>query len=196
MPKISLEPGEPPEPVLDPLPAAEVEAKEITQVLGGQPLIGTQATESAVAKLMPKAQIIHLATHGLLGDFSDRVMPGAVVLAASGQDDGLLTANEIFEMKLKAELVVLSACQTGLGRITGDGVIGLSRSFFKAGVPSVIVSVWKVPDAPTAMLMTEFYKNLQDTPDKAQALRNAMLTTMKKYPEPGEWSAFNLIGEP
>lgn len=67
-------------------------------------------------------------------------------------------------MKLNAELVVLSACDTGRGRISGDGVIGLSRSLISAGVPSVLVSLWSVPDAPTAGLMIEFYQNIQKKP--------------------------------
>ena len=99
------------------------------------------------------------------------------------------------DLKLRAELVVLSACDSGRGKLTGDGVIGLSRSLISAGVPSVIVSLWAVPDAQTATLMTEFYQNLQKTPDKAQALREAMLTTMKNYPNPRDWAAFTLIGE-
>lgn len=116
-------------------------------------------------------------------------------LSPSGNDDGLLTASEILSLKLNAELVVLSACDTGRGKITGDGVIGLSRSLISAGVPSVVVSLWSVPDAPTASLMAEFYQNLQKQPDKGQALRQAMLTTMKKYPIPRDWAAFTLIGE-
>jgi len=122
-------------------------------------------------------------------------VPGAIALAPEGKDDGLLTSNEILDMKLKAELVVLSACDTGRGKITGDGVIGLSRSLITAGVPSVIVSLWAVPDAPTASLMTEFYQNLQNNPDKATALREAMLKTMKQHPQPSNWAAFTLIGE-
>ena len=100
-----------------------------------------------------------------------------------------------YNLKLNAELVVLSACHTGQGEITGDGVIGLSRSLIAAGVPSAIVSLWAVPDTPTALLMTEFYRHLQQNPDKAQALRSAMLTTMKQYPEPINWAAFTLSGE-
>ncbi|MFM6312178.1 MAG: CHAT domain-containing protein, partial [Dolichospermum sp.] len=103
---------------------------------------------------MPKARIIHLATHGLLDNV--RGLGSAIALAPSSNDNGLLTAEEILNMNLNAELVVLSACDTGRGRLTGDGVIGLSRSFISAGVSSVIVSLWAIPDSPTAGLMTEF----------------------------------------
>lgn len=119
-------------------------------------------------------------------------------LGKGGQEggNGLLTAEEILDLKLNAELVVLSACDTGRGRITGDGVVGLSRSLIASGVSSVIVSLWAVPDAPTASLMTEFYNNIQQRKlDKAQALRQAMLTTMKQHPKPRNWAAFTLIGE-
>lgn len=122
-------------------------------------------------------------------------IPGVIALAPSGSDNGFLTAEEILGLKLSADLVVLSACDTGRGRITGDGVIGLSRSLIAAGVPSVIVSLWSVPDAPTATLMTQFYQNLQLSSDKAQALRQAMLTTLKQHPDPRDWAAFTLIGE-
>ncbi len=142
----------------------------------------------------------HLATHGLLDygqprEFGIRDIPGAIVLASSSQDDGLLTAREILDLDLNAELVVLSACDTGGGNITGDGVVGLSRSFIAAGTPSVIVSLWQVPDDATAMLMTEFYRQLQQNPDKAQALRQAMLVTMGDHPAVRDWAAFTLIGE-
>jgi len=194
MPKVAPVPGEPPEP-LEPLPGAEQEAKEIASLLNTQAIIGNQATEAAIVQQMPKARFIHLATHGLLDDLYNADIPGAIALAPSGEDDGLLRASEILKLKLNAELVVLSACDTGQGRITGDGVIGLSRSLFTAGVPSVVASLWKVPDEPTAFLMANFYKNLQKQPDKAQALRQAMLTTMEKYPNPRNWAAFTLIGE-
>jgi CHAT domain-containing protein len=74
-------------------------------------------------------------------------------------------------------------------------VIGLSRSLITAGVPSIVVLLWQVPDDSTTLLMTEFYKNLQQYPDKAQALRQAMLTTKAKYSAPLDWAAFALIGE-
>ncbi|WP_414587761.1 CHAT domain-containing tetratricopeptide repeat protein [Scytonema sp. PCC 10023] len=195
MPKISLKIGQPPQ-SLRPLPGAEREAKAIAPLLNTQPIIGEDATKVAVLHKMLKAQIIHLATHGLLDDFHEIGTPGAIALSPSGEDDGLLTAGEILKLQLNAELVVLSACDTGRGRLTGDGVIGLSRSLILAGVPSMIVSLWAVPDAPTAELMTEFYQNLERGFDKASALRQAMLTTMKQHPNnPKNWAAFSLIGE-
>ena len=195
MPKVTVKIGEPPE-QLNPLPAAENEAITIAKLLNTKALTGNEATKTAILSQLPQARIIHLATHGLLDDFKGLGVPGAIALAPSGNDNGLLTADEILNLKLNAELVVLSACDTGRGRITGDGVIGLSRSLITAGVPSIIVSLWSVPDAPTASLMTEFYRNWQEKKlDKAQALRQAMLTTMKNHPNPKDWAAFTLIGE-
>ncbi|MEG4337450.1 CHAT domain-containing protein [Microcoleus sp. D3_18_C2] len=192
MPQVSLSPGEPKQ-QLSPLPGAEAEARAIAPLLNTQAITGAQGTKAAIVQKMPQASIIHLATHGLLDDV--RGLGSAIAMAPSGSDDGLLTAEEIFDMKLQASLVVLSACNTGEGRITGDGVIGLSRALISAGVPSVIVSLWAVPDAPTSELMQSFYQNLQNNPDKAQALRQAMLTTMKTHPQPRNWAAFTLIGE-
>ena len=192
MPQVSLSLGEPKQ-RLSPLPAAEAEARAIAPLLNTQAITGAQGTKAEIVQKMPQASIIHLATHGLLDNV--RGLGSAIALAPSGSDDGLLTAEEIFDMKLQANLVVLSACNTGFGRITGDGVIGLSRALISAGVPSVIVSLWAVPDAPTSELMQSFYQNLQNNPDKAQALRQAMLTTMKTHPGPRNWAAFTLIGE-
>jgi len=194
MPSISFQIGEPPQ-QLPSLPGAEQEANAIAQLLNTQTITGNQATKAAILPKLTQAKIVHLATHGLMDDFTGQGIPGAIALAPGGKDNGLLTASEILDLKLKAELVVLSACDTGRGRITGDGVIGLSRSLIAAGAPSVIVSLWALPDASTASLMTEFYRNMQQNPDKAQALRNALLTTMKQYPNVVNWGAFTLIGE-
>lgn len=192
MPSVSPAPGKPPQ-QLDPLPSAEQEAKAIAPILKTKAIIGSQATKAAVLQALPKTRIIHLATHGLPDD--NRGLGSWVALTPSGKDNGLLTAEEILNLNLNAELVVLSACATGRGRITGDGIIGLSRAWLSAGASSAIVSLWFVPDAPTATLMTEFYQRFQQNPDKAQALRNAMLVTMKQHPNPRDWAAFTLIGE-
>ncbi|MEN8444920.1 MAG: CHAT domain-containing tetratricopeptide repeat protein, partial [Cyanobacteria bacterium J06555_13] len=183
------------------LAGAEQEAKAIANFFGTEALIGDEATEQAVKQQIENARIVHLATHGLLEygipeNSGVRDVPGAIALTPTETEDGLLTATEIIdELDLQADLVVLSACDTGLGRVTGDGVIGLSRSLIAAGAPSVIVSLWSIPDAPTAELMVEFYRQRQQGKDKAQALRQAMLITMETHPNPRDWAAFTLIGE-
>jgi CHAT domain-containing protein/tetratricopeptide (TPR) repeat protein len=176
------------------LAGARQEAIAISKILNTNPLLGAQATKQTVLQQMQSANILHFATHGLL-DTVQGEMPGAIVLAPSGADNGLLTSGEIFDLKLKANLVVLSACDTGSGKITGDGVVGLSRSLIAAGTPSVLVSLWAVNDESTSVLMSEFYRQLNLNPNKAQSLRQAILTTMKQYPEPHDWAAFTLIGE-
>ncbi|MBE9115267.1 tetratricopeptide repeat protein [Lusitaniella coriacea LEGE 07157] len=193
------------------LSGAEREATEIAQMLNVETLLGANATETTVSQRMKTARLIHFATHGLLDDFGYGI-PGAIALAPSGNrtegrsifgdpNDGLLTSGEIVTMTqnnpLNAELVVLSACETGLGDLSGDGIIGLSRSLITAGVPSIVVSLWKVPDVETRELMTEFYTNRYlKNMDKAQALRQAMLTVIEgDSPDPSAWAAFTLIGE-
>lgn len=204
MPSIAYQPGEPPIP-LSPLPGAEQEVRNIAQLLNAPILLGDQATEVAVRAQMPAARIIHLATHGLLNyGQSDlgrgRDMPGAIALApqappAPTEADGLLTTAEILDLHLNADLVVLSACNTGRGEITGDGVVGLSRSFISAGAASIIVSLWAVSDESTVFVMTRFYENLRQGQGKTQALRQAMLDAKAEYNHPFDWAAFTLIGE-
>ncbi len=175
------------------LPGSEREANAIAQLFNAQPLIGDRATKAAVLQRLSSARIIHFATHGLLDDVFGAF--SSLALAPTDRDNGFFKAREIISLKMNAELVVLSACNTGRGKINGDGVLGLSRSFLAAGVPSVIVSLWAVPDAPTAALMTNFYGEIKQGADKAQALRQAMLKTMKSYPAPVNWAAFTLMGE-
>ncbi|MGB7314238.1 MAG: tetratricopeptide repeat protein [Nodosilinea sp.] len=187
---------------LDPLPGALAEAQKIAAFFNTQPITGAAATEERIKQQIATPRFLHLATHGLLeyglpGESEGRDLPGAIALTPGNGEDGLLTAAEIYDMNLNAELVVLSACDTGRGKITGDGVVGLSRAFISAGAPSVVVSLWSVPYAPTADLMVAFYQQLQQGQDKAQALRQAMLTVMAQpgNEEPKDWAAFTLIGE-
>lgn len=199
MPSVSLKIGEPAI-KLAPLPGAEKEALEIATLFNTKAFIGSQATETAIKSKLLHADIIHLATHGLL-DYGQlqsqrQDLPGALALAPEvGREDGLLTSSEIFDLKLNASLIVLSACDTGKGEITSDGILGLSRSFISAGTPSIIVSLWAVDDNSTADLMKEFYCQLKLNFNKAQALRQAMLKTMEHHPHPKYWAAFTLIGE-
>jgi CHAT domain-containing protein len=178
---------------LKPLPGSEKEAIALAQLFNTKALIGNQATKSVVLQQIQNAGIVHLATHGLLDTVKGN-FPGAIALAPTTEDNGLLSASEIFNLKLNANLVVLSACDTGRGEITGDGVVGLSRSFIAAGVPSVVVSLWAVDDYSTAVLMNHFYRHLKTQPNKAIALRQAMLKTRQQYPNPIDWAAFTLVG--
>ena len=99
-------------------------------------------------------------------------------------------------MALKAAMVVLSACETGLGKLSsGDEMVGLTRSFIYAGTPSIITTLWKVNDRASYELMREFYSNLK-TNKKSEALRQAQLKTMQEFPEPFFWAAYELTGEP
>ncbi len=116
-------------------------------------------------------------------------LAGALVLG-----DDLLFSGEIANLPLTARLAVLSACGTGRGRVTGDGTIGLKWAFLAAGVPAVVSSQWSIPDAPTAELMTLFYRRLLAGETAARALRRAMLETAAEHPHPRAWAAFGVTG--
>lgn len=178
-----------------PLPGAEREAMVVAGLLNTRPLIGREATKAAVLQRVPAAGVIHLAMHGTAEDVRGKGVPGALVLAATDRDDGLLSTSEVMELQLQADLVVLSACNTGLGSISSDGVIGLARAFLAAGSRSVVVSLWSVADHPTAELMQDFHRRLATTPNKATALRQAMLAARAKNPDPLAWAGFILVGE-
>ena len=178
---------------LEPLQGTETEANTIAAILNTTPLIGPAATKSAVIDQIGSVDIVHLATHGLLDDFGTE-FPGALALTPTQQDAGFLKATDIFDLSLTARLAVLSACDTGRGKITGDGVVGLSRAFLTAGVDSVVVSLWKVPDEATARLMREFYRQLVQQPNRAVALQQAMITAREEFIEPDKWAAFAMFG--
>ena len=189
---------------LQSLDGAKAEVQAIANDLGVPPenvLIGQQATETIVKERLHTARIIHLATHGLLLEAPRySTVPGLLALAPSGQDDGALEASEIIALTqnqpFNAELVVLSACRTGQGDITSDGIYGLTRAFLTAGVPSIVVSLWDVSDRETEFLMTRFYQELAAGSDKDQALRQAMLEIINEGdPAVQNWAAFMLVGE-
>jgi len=153
-----------------------------------------KATKSWIAAHISEFGIIHLATHG---EF-DPVNPlfSALKLAGGKKGtDGDLEAAEIFDLKITADLIVLSACQTGLGKVTsGDEVQGMNQAFLYAGTHALISSLWRVSDISTAMLMKQFYREYQTRP-KAESLRRAMLHVKTRFPHPGYWSAFTLTGD-
>jgi CHAT domain-containing protein len=195
------------------LPSAEREATLIRDSYSGaQVYARREATKERAKALAGDFGLLHFATHGSFSVEND--LDSSLALAKGGEKDGRLTAREIFALRLQANLVVLSACNTGLSRVsTGDELIGLSRAFLTAGSSNLVASLWEVADDSTALLMGEFYKNLKTLP-KAEALRQAQLTLMRaELPQsglrgrtPGEaeqtlktsspyfWAPFILIG--
>src|SRR5215813_12149893 len=153
---------------------AELEAKEVKAAYPESSVyIRKEATEEKSKTLSANRDIIHFATHAELNE--DDPLSSAVLLAKGGKEDGRLEVREIFGMDLKANLVVLSGCDTALGKLsTGDELVGLTRAFIYAGTPSVMASLWSVDDSSTAQLMASFYRNLK-TMSKAEALRQAQL---------------------
>jgi len=142
---------------------------------------------------------IHFATHGLINEDKPDLSSLVLTSEKNSGEDGFLQAAEIFNMKLNADLVVLSACQTGLGKLVrGEGTVGLTRAFMYAGASSVMVSLWSVSDMSTVTLMGGFYKNLiKNKLSKTDALRKAQLTLMsdEKFAHPFYWAPFVLIGD-
>lgn len=154
---------------------------------------GREASESFLVREAEQFDVIHLACHGEF-DTKNPLRSGLLLAPGEG-NDGRLTAEEIYRLQLKARLVVLSACETGLGELTqGDDVVGLTRGLLYAGTPAVVDSLWKVEDQATCFTMGRFYSNLHTLP-KAEALRQAQLAAMREYPEPAFWAAFRLIGD-
>jgi CHAT domain-containing protein len=157
---------------------AGIEAKEIKNLYPQSTIyLEKEATEEKAKTLSPTNDIIHFASHAELNE--DDPLSSAVLLAKSDKEDGRLEVREIFGMDLKASLVVLSACETGLGKLSsGDELVGLTRAFIYAGTPSVVASLWNVEDSSTAQLMSSFYKNLK-TMTKVEALRQAQLNLIR-----------------
>jgi CHAT domain-containing protein len=152
---------------------------------------------------MSQAQVIHLATHGFAFSSDARARDSFVALAADSLADGLLSVAEILDdatIRLSADLVVLSACQTGLGDLKdAEGTIGLPRAFLAKGARSVLVSLWSVSDEATRLLMERFYTHWlddADTPTKARALQRATddVRRTEGFEHPRFWAAFQLVG--
>jgi CHAT domain-containing protein len=176
------------------LPLAEMEANAIKwdfpQI---DVLTREKATESWLQKHIGEYQIIHIASHG---EF-DPVNPlfSSLKLTKDKESDGNFEVNEVFSLEINADIVTLSACQTGLGEITGgDEVVGLNRAFIYAGTHSLLSSLWRVSDISTAVLIKHFYRNYASN-NKAESLRKAQLLVKKLYPHPSYWAGFNLTGD-
>jgi CHAT domain-containing protein/Tfp pilus assembly protein PilF len=189
------------------LPRLEASGREITRIAERFPrdetavYLGRDAREGNVKgnTRLESARRLHFAVHGVIDEKRPRYSGLALSLDDASGEDGLLQVHEIFNLKLGADLVVLSACGSGLGReVTGEGILGLTRAFLYAGASSVAVSLWQVSDRSTADLMVSFYELTERAPGKAEALRRAKLRMIEagRDSHPFHWAPFILVGSP
>jgi CHAT domain-containing protein len=184
------------------LPAAEVEARQVAGLYQSEPILGTLATKAEVRRRIEAADVIEFATHGVLDQSvamsSGILLAGPEATVANPDNEGILQAWEIFsQFKLRAEIVVLSACQSALGdMINGEGIVGLTYAFQYAGARSIVASQWQVGDESTAELMVSFHGNLRGGLAKDEALRQAMRSVRQnsRTAKPYYWAPFILQG--
>jgi CHAT domain-containing protein len=186
---------------LNELPATEKEVKSIAELFGAS--VASVATlKDATEDLAKSGKLahftyLHFATHGIVDEVDPEL--SRIYLQPGEKEDGNLFAGELYTLDLHAELAVLSACQTGLGKFSkGEGVIGLSRALIYAGARNIIVSFWSVADESTSLLMTDFYKSLLQNKNQnlRETLQMAKLAMIRegKYADPYFWAPFVLIG--
>jgi CHAT domain-containing protein len=185
------------------LPETEPEVRAIAALAGAgaRAYTGKEASEGRARAEMGQARYVHLATHGLLNEAAP--LYSALALTKGDADDGLLEARELLALDLKAEMVVLSACETGLGKgVRGEGVLGLTWALFVAGAPASVVSQWQVEDTSSSALMRSFYGRFLKPrvgPCQARAahLRAAQLQLMRdgSHGHPYYWAPFVLVGD-
>ncbi len=186
---------------LSPLPAAQLEVELLAKEYRGFFGFDSLATEKEFKQHVKNYGIIHLAMHSWLNENSP-TLSGLFFTEDHGNENenNLLQAYEISKLELHADLVVLSACETGYGKFEkGNGIASLARAFMYAGVPSLVVSLWQVEDLATAKIMKHFYSNLASGMDKAEAIRQAKLTFINnakgQQAHPAYWSPFIQIGD-
>ncbi len=189
---------------LEPIPEAERLVNELGKMYGpkrSKVFTGADAREEVAKTESPKYRIVQFATHGILNNVSP--MYSHLVFAQNDKnpnEDGLLEAWELKDLDLKADMVILSACDTARGKISnGEGMIGMTWASFIAGAPTTVATQWKVESSSTTDLMLEFHRGLLSKPriSKAEALRRASLKLMKmpKYRHPSYWASFVLVGD-
>lgn len=181
------------------LKGAASEAKAIVNVLSGQILEGNNATESKFKKYAPKSGILHLATHAIIDDENPINSYMALAEPSGSSDDGKLYLWELNNLDLNAQMTVLSACDTGYGKLQeGEGMMSLGRAFIQAGSQSVIMSSWPAQDFSTKKIMIDFYNFLEAGHSKTSALRKAKLNYIEQADNnmnhPFFWSGFVVHG--
>ena len=179
------------------LPGSQIEAEKLaSQFKAPRLLLRKKATRNSFRELAPSASFIHVASHGEFD--AARPLRSGLILASDtlegGLEGGRLTVSDLYQLKLDAELVTLSACETGLGNVaSGDDVVGLTRGFLYAGASTVVASLWQVDDDATAFLMLRMYEHMQKD-GRRDALRKAQLETRAKFPHPFYWASFYVTG--
>jgi CHAT domain-containing protein len=179
------------------LPFAEKEIRSMRQTFGEiESYERRQATPAALIAGANRANLLHLSCHGVY-DERNPLFAALLLAPDSTNPTGRLEAHKIFGLKLNASLVMLSACETGLARVTGgDEVIGLARGFIFAGTPSLIASLWTVDDLATAITVKRFYRYLESGLSKAAALREAQRFVRDHHNRhPAYWASFGLTGD-
>lgn len=171
-------------------PSIEHEARAVSSLLSNSQLfLGAEATEQALRTLGPRSRSVHIATHGYFRQ--DNPMFSSIRLGTS-----YLSVYDIYQLKLPAEIVVLSGCATGLNVVSpGDELLGLARGFLQAGAQSLVLSLWDVQDSTTRDFMVAFYTRLQQGSSRAVALQQAMQEVRNAHPHPFYWAPFVLIGK-
>jgi CHAT domain-containing protein len=185
-----------------PLPFAEQEAKQIAALYKAHASVGAEPTEAWVRERIDRARVVHLATHGYFNP--TRAVSSGVWLAVPARnsgtsDDGTLQAWEVLtELRLQAEVVVLSACETGVGaKVPGEGLVGLTRAFQVAGAASVVATQWKVADRSSSQAMVEFHRALLGGKTRGDALFQALrvVAAERATDHPYHWAGFMLVGD-
>jgi CHAT domain-containing protein len=176
------------------LPSAEDEVRRIAALVGGGHVLTRRAASESAFKDSARAHAyLHIASHGEFN--ADNALDSRLRLAADDRNDGLLTVRELYDAALDAELVTLSACETGLSQtLSGDDLVGFTRGLMYAGSSNIVASLWQVDDEATALLMQSFYQRLKSGETKRAALRKAQAELSRQFPEPVFWAAFYLTG--
>lgn len=176
------------------LPFAKREVEVISRYYDNVTLYsGGEAQEAKLAGLDNKHSILHIASHG---DFyPNDPAKSALILAEGGGEDGNLSVGEIFSLPIKADMVTLSACESGMGALSrADEVIGMTRAFLFTGADTVVTSLWRINDVSSAVLMKRFYRYLAAGDNKAEAMRKAQSTVRKYFKHPAYWAGFRVVG--
>jgi len=185
---------------LSPLKGAKAEVERVGSMFKGKQYLDQQATEHEFKHGQASASILHLVMHALIDDEDPMKSRLLFSQQSDSLEDGYLNAYEIYQLQLEAELAVLSACNTGRGKINkGEGVMSLSRAFMYAGCPNIVLSLWQVPGQASGQIMYSFFENLKKGLPKDASLREAKLkflsTANPKQSHPAYWASFVLVGD-